>query len=105
MTPLTSRIALRGVSPEGLIWLKSHHSMSDFWRQNVGVIAMAALLIVIVVGIGWFPTLGNGRSQAESLNQVGTNLLATQNNVAANGTDTSNNRGCRRLLKVATITT
>lgn len=85
---IAGSLGLRGVSPEGLIWLKSHHSMSDFWRQNVGVIAMAALLIVIVVGIGWFPTLGSGRSQAESLNQAGTNLLATQKNLTANGTDT-----------------
>ncbi len=86
---IAGSLGLRGVSPEGLIWLKSQHSMSDFWRHNVGVIAMAALLIVIVVGIGWFPNLGSGRSQAESLNQHGNNLQTTQNNVAAKGTDTN----------------
>ncbi len=86
---IAGSLGLRGVSPEGLIWLKSQHSMSDFWRQNVGVIAMAALLIVIVVGIGWFPNSLSGRSQAEFSNQAGTSLLATQNNVAANGTATN----------------
>lgn len=57
---IAGSLGLRGVSPEGLIWLKSHRSMSDFWRENVGVIAMAALLILIVVGVGRFPSLGSG---------------------------------------------
>lgn len=56
---IAGSLGLRGISPEGLIWLNSNRSMSDFWRQNIGVIAMAALLIVIVVGIGRFPNLGN----------------------------------------------
>ncbi|MBC7819892.1 MAG: serine/threonine protein kinase, partial [Planctomycetaceae bacterium] len=85
---IAGSLGLRGVSPEGLIWLKSQHSMSDFWRQNVGVIAMAALLIVIVVGVERFPNLVNDRSQAAPLNQTGTNLPVTHNNAAAIGADT-----------------
>ena len=54
---IAGSLGLRGISPEGLIWLKSNRSMSDFWRQNVGVIAMVALLIMIVVGVGRFPNL------------------------------------------------
>lgn len=56
---IAGSLGLRGVSPEGLIWLNSNRSMSDFWRQNVGVIAMAALLIAIVVGVGKFPNIGS----------------------------------------------
>ena len=56
---IAGSLGLRGISPEGLIWLKSNRSMSDFWRQNVGVIAMAALLIAIVVGVGRFPNFGS----------------------------------------------
>lgn len=70
---IAGSLGLRGISPEGLIWLKSNRSMSDFWRQNVGVIAMAALLIVIVVGVGWFPNLGSAWSsgtQATSPSKV-----------------------------------
>ena len=95
---IAGSLGLRGVSPEGLIWLKSHHSMSDFWRQNVGVIAMAALLIAIVVGIGWFPNLLSGRSQAEFSNQAGTNLWATQNNLDANGANTKSTGPKQREL-------
>lgn len=51
---IAGSLGLRGISPEGLIWLKSNRSMSDLWRQNAGVIAMVALLIMIVVGIERF---------------------------------------------------
>ena len=54
---IAGSLGLRGISPEGLIWLKSNRSVSDFWRHNVGVIAMVALLILIVVGVGRFPNL------------------------------------------------
>ena len=59
---IAGSMGLRGVSPEGLIWLNSNRSISDFWRQNFGVTAMAALLIVIVVGIGRYPDLGKNWS-------------------------------------------
>ncbi len=85
---IAGSLGLRGVSPEGLIWLKSQHSIFDFWRQNAGVIAMAVLLIAIVVGVGKFPNLGNDRTQAATSNQNDTNLLTTQNNANANGATT-----------------
>jgi serine/threonine-protein kinase len=86
---IAGSLGLRGISPEGLIWLKSLRSMSDFWRQNVGVIAMAALLIVIVVGIGRFPNLGNESSLAtQPSNSNDTNPPTTPNSIAANGTPT-----------------
>lgn len=51
-------LGLRGVSPEGLVWMTARRSISDLWRQNVGVIAMVTLLVAIVVGIGRIPQLG-----------------------------------------------
>lgn len=79
---IAGSLGLRGVSPEGLIWLKSNRSMSDFWRQNFGVIAMAALLIVIVVGIDRFSSLGSGWSN-------GTHAASPSRTVAANSSDES----------------
>ena len=73
---IAGSLGLRGISPEGLIWLNSNRSLSDFWRHNVGVIAMAALLIVIVAGIGRFPDLGRdwstGTQAVSNSNSVGT---------------------------------
>lgn len=74
---IAGSLGLRGVSPEGLIWLKSNRSMSDFWRQNFGVIAMAALLILIVVGIDRFSSLSSGWSN-------GTQAAPPSRAVAAN---------------------
>ncbi|MFM9960943.1 MAG: serine/threonine protein kinase [Planctomycetaceae bacterium] len=83
---IAGSLGLRGVSPEGLIWLKSQHSMSNFWRQNAGVIAMAALLIVIVVGVGRFP---NDRLPTTSANSADANPRSTQNNLVATGSGTN----------------
>ncbi|RLT01375.1 MAG: serine/threonine protein kinase [Planctomycetota bacterium] len=93
---IAGSLGLRGISPEGLIWLNSNRSMSDFWRQNVGVIAMAALLIVIVVGIGWFPKFAsdwsNGTHAASPTKLAANDLDATSANrssVAANSANVS----------------
>jgi serine/threonine-protein kinase len=93
---IASSLGLRGVSPEGLIWLKSQHSLSEFWRHNVGVIGMAALLIMIVVGIGWFPNLLSGRPHAELSSQAGTNPPTSQSNVATLRANT-NSTGSKEL--------
>lgn len=82
---IAGSLGLRGVSPEGLIWLKSNRSMSDFWRQNFGVIAMAALLIVIVVGIDRFSSLGSVWSN-------GTHAATPSKTVSANSGDESAER-------------
>ncbi len=64
---IAGSLGLRGISQEGLIWLKSNRSMSDFWRKNVGVIAMVALLIVIVVLVERFPyPSGNGSNGTQT---------------------------------------
>lgn len=63
---IAGSLGLRGISPEGLIWLKQNRSMSDFWRHNAGVVAMVVMLFAIVVGVAWFPNLDrtlNGGSQ------------------------------------------
>ena len=52
-------LGLRGINPEGLIWMSSKQSLRDMWRQNVGVLAMVALLALIVVGLNQYPKLGN----------------------------------------------
>lgn len=59
-------MGLRGVSPEGLVWMTARRSISDLWRQNVGAIAMVALLVAIVIGIGRIPQWGDpwGREPA-----------------------------------------
>lgn len=84
---IAGSLGLRGISPEGLIWLNTRHSMSDFWQKNIGVIAMVALLILIVVGIGRFPNLGNDRTQAAPSPQTENHLLVTQNNGTTGGTN------------------
>lgn len=58
---IAGSLGLRGVSPEGLIWLSSKRSLGEFWRQNTGVAAMAALLVLIVIGINHFPSVGNSQ--------------------------------------------
>lgn len=60
-------LGLRGVSPEGLIWLSSKQTMSDVWRQNAGVLAMVSLLLVIVIGLNQFPKLGASWSERKTI--------------------------------------
>ncbi len=60
---IAGSLGLRGISPEGLIWLSSKRSVGELWRQNTGVFAMVALLVLIVVGLRQFPNFGNGRPE------------------------------------------
>ncbi len=86
---IAGSLGLRGISQEGLIWLKSTRSMSDFWRQNVGVIAMVALLIVIVVGVERFPYLrgdwSNGTQAASPSGAVASNSNAVDRQAVGTG--------------------
>ena len=77
-------LGLRGISPEGLIWLSSRQSMSAAWRQNAGVLAMVAMLVVIVIGLNQYPKLGNDWSG----NSASRNL-ATRNGTASSGNQQS----------------
>ena len=54
-------LGLRGVNPEGLIWMSARRSMSDFWRQNIGVITMVSLLVAIVWGLRQYPNVSDGQ--------------------------------------------
>jgi serine/threonine-protein kinase len=81
---IAGSLGLRGISPEGLIWLKSNRSLSDFWRQNVGVIAMVALLIVIVISVEGFPNLGSERSGVDR--SASPSRLGTAGNSNTGGT-------------------
>lgn len=60
-------LGLRGISPEGLIWLSSKQTMRDAWRQNAGVLAMVSLLLAIVVGLNQFPKWGSSWSEKNSI--------------------------------------
>ncbi len=72
-------LGLRGISPEGLIWLSSRQSMSAAWRQNAGVLAMVALLVFIVIGLNQYPKLGNNWSG----NSASRNLAARTETVSS----------------------
>lgn len=63
---IAGSLGLRGVTPEGLIWLSSKQTLADFWRQNTGVVAMVALLTLIVVGLNQFPNVGASRQENSS---------------------------------------
>lgn len=65
---IAGSLGLRGVNPEGLIWLSARRSVSDLWKQNAGVIVMVSLLVAIVFGLKQFPTAGNDWANASSKN-------------------------------------
>ena len=66
-------LGLRGISPEGLIWLSSKQTMRDAWRQNAGVLAMVSLLLAIVVGLNQFPKWGSSWSEKNSISTASGN--------------------------------
>ena len=88
-------LGLRGINPEGLIWLSSQRSMSDFWRQNAGVLAMGALLVLIVLGLRQYPMLGTDstdglpRSVDTNRNSTGTQTTLNTDPTRTNNDDPS----------------
>ena len=78
-------LGLRGISPEGLIWLSSKKSMHDVWRQNAGVLAMVALLAVIVVGLNRYPMWGSDWSGNAVSNNTSANTVANHGGSASRG--------------------
>lgn len=112
---IAGSLGLRGVSQEGLIWLKSNRSITDFWRQNIGVMAMVALLIVIVVGVERFshfsPKGSNGTqaafpsmadaSRSQTVGQptveIDRGAVPPPTDLAANGSRTGSTKPSKRL--------
>ncbi len=96
-------LGLRGINPEGLVWLSSQRSMSDFWRQNAGVLVMGALLVLIVVGLRQYPKFGtdssDGLPQLVASNSTSTGIQSTPN---ADRTKTSNDDPSRAAHPSAT---
>ncbi len=80
---IAGSLGLRGVSPEGLIWLSSRPSFSDIWRQNAGVLAMTSLLVLIVFGVSQFPNLAANRGQGTYVTNAGSQSHESQR---SNGT-------------------
>ncbi len=96
-------LGLRGINPEGLIWLSSQRSMSDFWRQNAGVLAMGALLVLIVVGLRQYPKFGTDSSDGLPRSVASNrNLTGAQSTPNAVRTKTGNDDPSRTADSSAT---
>jgi len=57
---VANQLGLRGVHPEGLVWISSHMARPRGWRSQVGWIATVIALLAVVVILQNFPQLGRG---------------------------------------------
>ncbi len=51
-------MGLRGVNPEGLVWMSSQAPATQFWQRNLGWMTTVAALLFIVVALNYFPRIG-----------------------------------------------
>ncbi len=51
-------MGLRGINPEGLVWMSSKPPAARFWERNIGWMATTALLLVIVFIFQMNPRIG-----------------------------------------------
>jgi serine/threonine-protein kinase len=50
-------LGLRGINPEGLVWLTPRIKKTRFWEKNLGWLLAAAALLLIVFASEWIPRL------------------------------------------------
>lgn len=67
---VANKLGLRGVHPEGLVWIPSHMAKPRGWRSQVGWIATVVTLLAVVVLLQRFPQIGRGLTNAPRDNSV-----------------------------------
>ncbi len=69
---VANQLGLRGVHPEGLVWIPSHMARPRGWRSQIGWIATVITLLAVVVILQNFPQLGRnfGPSSRENLRNL-----------------------------------
>ena len=80
---VANQLGLRGVHPEGLVWIPSHMAQAGGWRSQVGWIGTVIALLVAVVVLQQFPQLGRGWAQPSRESLLASNH-GNDTNVAPN---------------------
>lgn len=57
LTKVAGAAGLRGVSPEGLVWVKSKSVQQKTWASHIGWVLTVACLLTVVVLLEYFPEL------------------------------------------------
>ncbi len=85
-------LGLRGIHPEGLVWVSPEAVRGSFWERNLGWILAAAVLVLIVVALQRFPQLGQAIPTAET-GPVGPTATDQSGQPAVSGQGSSSQSG------------
>lgn len=86
LTYVASKLGLRGVNPEGLVWVASNAVQPRRWTRHVGWVATIGILLAIVGTLTAFPSLGRRIAENDLDISPGT-FEAVANSDAAQPTD------------------